>query len=403
MWAPVPALKTPCGGGCGVAICPGLGLLVTSNKMDNTLSVFSLPGPGLTGAGAGAGVGVGVGAAGLALVCTLGGAASAPPMQFAFSDASGAPRSGYLAFAGAPTSRRLLVTDAGHDAVHVIDVTGRVHAGYVAAPGSIPGPRGVAASGCRVAVSTCSAGTGRVVVFEGSGATWAQVGVVGGGSGHSSGVDGGLFQPYGLRFTGDGTGLVVADYEAGSVAHFRVADGSLVRRLALGLNGPSDVEELEGGWLVACGSSHTVEFVGDGAGSMRRRSCLGKQGSGDGDLSWPRALALVPGVGLVVREDGYWFANQRLQVFSAPDAVHPAAVPSAGAVGDGDGRRQRVVAALAEKGAPRVSSVVSTATATSVQQVRTRPVVSVEKCLCFMLDSPLPLLEYCRTTFCDLR
>ena len=36
---PLPALKTRCGPGFGMAACPGLGLLVTSNDNHNTLSV----------------------------------------------------------------------------------------------------------------------------------------------------------------------------------------------------------------------------------------------------------------------------------------------------------------------------------------------------------------------------
>jgi hypothetical protein len=64
--------------------------------------------------------------------------------------------SGRMTFTGPATSRLLLLTDAGHDAVHVIDVVSRVHAGYVAAPGTIAGPRGVAAKGSLVAVSTWS-------------------------------------------------------------------------------------------------------------------------------------------------------------------------------------------------------------------------------------------------------
>jgi hypothetical protein len=61
--------------------------------------------------------------------------------------------SGWMAFTGPATVRLLVVTDAGHDAVHVIDVAGRAHVGYVAAPGAIAGPRGVAARGSLVAVS----------------------------------------------------------------------------------------------------------------------------------------------------------------------------------------------------------------------------------------------------------
>ena len=82
---PLPALKTDCGKGVGMAACPTLGLLVTSNYSNNTLSVFALPSgcPRSSdfipmGASRGAG-------AGLALVCTLGGASSPAPMQFKFS------------------------------------------------------------------------------------------------------------------------------------------------------------------------------------------------------------------------------------------------------------------------------------------------------------------------------
>jgi hypothetical protein len=66
----LPALKTACGRGAGVAACPALGLLVTSNNDDNTLSVFALP----RSSGAGAGAGDAGSGAGLVLVCTLGGA-----------------------------------------------------------------------------------------------------------------------------------------------------------------------------------------------------------------------------------------------------------------------------------------------------------------------------------------
>ncbi len=59
-----------------------------------------------------------------------------------------------------------------------------------------------------------------------------------------------------------------------------------------------------------------MEFVGDGAGGDGGgRPSLGKAGgrygSGDGEFEFPSALAVVPGLGLVVRERG----NERLQVF----------------------------------------------------------------------------------------
>ena len=39
-----PTLNTSCGTGLGMAVCPALGLLVTSKWSANTLSVFALPG-----------------------------------------------------------------------------------------------------------------------------------------------------------------------------------------------------------------------------------------------------------------------------------------------------------------------------------------------------------------------
>jgi hypothetical protein len=97
------------------------------------------------------------------------------------------------------------------------------------------------------------------------------------------------------------------------VSVFRVEDGSFARHVATGLGGPYDVEECEGGWLVACGyPSNTIVFVGgDVGGGGVGRARLGKWGFGDGEFFHPSALALVPGLGLVVRE----INNCRLQVF----------------------------------------------------------------------------------------
>ena len=252
------------------------------------------------------------------------------PMQFNCSSGDGS--SGYLAFtppttttttSGSSSSARplLLVTDAGHDAVHVVDVVGGSHAGYLASPGSIAGPRGVAASGASplVAVSAwkkSDSGDHVVVVYRGSGAVWEAVRVIGGGLGGPGPRDGQLDAPLGLRFSGDGSAICVADCQNDRASVFRVDDGGFVRHMATGLKGPCDVEEVEGGWLVACWDSHSVEFVGDGdGGDGGGRPSLGKAGgvfgSGDGEFWSPVALAVVAGLGLVVRDWG----NDRLQVF----------------------------------------------------------------------------------------
>jgi hypothetical protein len=251
-------------------------------------------------------------------------------MQFRFYDASGP--SGGMAFTGPASSRLLVVADAGHDAVHVIDVVGRVHVGYVAVPGAIDGPRGAAARGSLVAISAWKGfGVGDHVVelFEGSGATWTAVRVVAGGFGYPGDADGQLYLPRGLRLTGDGTGLAVADWDNGRVSVFRVEDGSFVRHVVTGLSLPFDVEECEGGWLVACFGPDTtgIEFVsGNVHGGGEGRARLGKKGNGDGDFICPSALALVPGLGLVVRECSN---GGRLQFFATPDAVAMASMAAA--------------------------------------------------------------------------
>ena len=308
---PAPALSTQCGRGCGLAVCPTLGLLVTSNFDDNTLSVFALPGSSHDA--------LGLHRSGLTRVCTLGDRDSLPeslaPMRFDFQ--TGLGFSGHLAFTGPTSCRLLLVTDTGNSAVHVIDVVRRVHVGYVAAPGTIAGPRGVAARGSLVAVSAWAAvrrGDHVVHLFEGSGATWTPIRVLACGFGRPGGADGQLDVPYGLRFTGDGKGLVVAGSENGRVSLFTVEDGSFVRRVASGLHGPFDVEECAGGWLVACFDSHTVDLVHGARGARRAR--LGREGSGHGEFKRPVAIAAVPGLGLVVREK----ENEgRLQVFANPE------------------------------------------------------------------------------------
>jgi DNA-binding beta-propeller fold protein YncE len=246
-------------------------------------------------------------------------------MQFMFWDRYN--HSGYLAFTPTTTNSTrplLLVTDAGHDAVHVIDVVGRTHEGYMAPFGSIAGPRGVAASRALplVAVSAWKeVGSDDHVVhlYRGSGAVWEAVRVIGGGFGGSGFLDGQLRRPHGLRFNRDGSGVCVADWGNNGVSLFRVGDGGFVRYIATGLSWPSDVEEVEGGWLVVCEGSHTVEFVGDVVGGDDGgRPFLGKPGTGDGEFNCPVALATVPGLGLVVREH---FNGGRLQIFATPDTM----------------------------------------------------------------------------------
>jgi DNA-binding beta-propeller fold protein YncE len=325
---PFRTLRTHTGFGEGLAACPSLGLLVTSDLNMASLSVWDLP-SGASGCNSSGGAGGG----GLRLVCKLGGARAVGPMRFKFCDGGG--YSGYLAFTPPVTTSHarplLLVTDAGHDAVHVVDVVGRTHEGYVACPGSIAGPRGVAASASTtpplVAVSAWKesfCGDHVIILYRrNSVVVWETVQVIGGGFGRPGPRDGQLNRPHGLRFNGDGSVICVADRSNDRASMFRVDNGDFVRHIDTSLCYPKDVEEVEGGWLVACTCSHTVVFVSDGGddGGGGGWPSLGKAGggygSGDGELHNPVALATVPGLGLAVRD--CW--NGRLQVFATPDTI----------------------------------------------------------------------------------
>jgi hypothetical protein len=153
--------------------------------------------------------------------------------------------SGYMAFTGCAAAERLLVvSDAGNDAVHVIDVVHGQHVGYVDAPGMISNPRGVAARGTKVAVSASRF----LVVYQGSGSTWTAERVIQ--------MEGHREILFGLRFTGDGRGLVVGvghlHGEKGCVKVICVEDGSLVRTDPVDACFPVDVEDCgEHGWAVS--------------------------------------------------------------------------------------------------------------------------------------------------------
>jgi len=225
----------------------------------------------------------------------------------------------FLAFAGSAGARYLLATDRYNSAVHVIDVVHKRHIGYVAAPDTIAWPRSVAARGAFVAVSAwiydCS-GAHTIQLFEGSGATWTPIRVLGGDFGVPGNADGQLHAPLGMRFSGCGDDMtvVVADEWNDRVSIFRVCDGAFVGHVATDLSKPVDVEEFENGWLVACGESRTIEFIGMHDGE---RSTM-KMKTSFGDL---HSLATVRGVGLVVRVSD---DTCRVEVFATYDAISQA-------------------------------------------------------------------------------
>jgi hypothetical protein len=307
-------------------VCPVLGLLVTSDHHAISLSVFRLP-PGGPASCASCD---GSTAAELELVHTMGGASS----RFQFGDGFDPGWLAFTPFTGHASSRLLLVTDAGNNAVHVLDVVGQEHVGYVAAPGATFVPRGIAARGSLAAVSTWKkGGSGDHVVrlFQGAGASWSALRVLAGGFGGPGCMDGQLSRPYGLRFTGEGGGLVVADSGNNRVSLFRTEDGTFVRHVGTRLDTPWDIEEYEGTFIAACYGSDTVEFVG---GEERRggrapgRSRLDQCVNSAWAVYSPTTLAMTPSLGLAVRDSQYKDGG-RVQIFATPDAIAMACMSSA--------------------------------------------------------------------------
>ena len=284
--------------GKGVAVCADLGLLVISSS--SKLHVFALPEDIIARSDLGT-------PWELAHVRTLGGVA---PMEFGFCNGSG-----HMAFTDgccgeATTTPLVLVTETGKSgrgtsAVHVIDVVRGTHVGYVAAPGTIILPFGVAARKSLAAIS-CWKDVHTVRVFEGSSGTWTAVRKI-------------AADALGLRFTADGLGLVVADYFNGRVSIFCAKDGSFLRHIALLPADvyPRDVEQCviddgSTGWVI-CHSSGLLAVADTDAGTVvAKRRDVG---------FYPLALAVVPGLGLLVLRH-----DTGVHFLATPDAVAMAAM-----------------------------------------------------------------------------
>ena len=305
-WAPVPGLTTSCGTGNGIAACPSLGVLATTNCDDNTLHVWSLEvGP----------------AGGFAHMGVLGGG-----HRYRFGALSGA-----LAFTSS-APHLLLVTDYGNDAVHLVDVRtlDADTTGFVATPGSISGPCGIAAATTKplAAVSAFREREHAMVhVYQSdNNREWTHVraiGTLGSVYGHLNG-------PFGVRFAEQDAVICAAEWWNGRVSRFRVSDGGFANNLWVVVSGydhPRDLAEVGcGAWVVTCPWTHSVLFIdAEKGGSLfrvGRADCL--EGSGCGEFSWPGGLAVVPGLGILVRDYG----NGRVQVLSTPSEIAMRAMSS---------------------------------------------------------------------------
>jgi len=270
--------------GFGVAVCRDLLVISSSNE----LQVFALPDDIARGH-------LGTPRA-LAHVRTLGGVG---PMEFVFSYGSG-----NMAFTDGCGETTLLVTDNGHHgAVHVVDVVNGTHAGYVAAPGTITWPRAVTTRKSLAAVSCWEV----VRLFEGSGGTWTPVRTI-------------VLAASGLCFTADGSRLAVARRHKKHLCIFCAKDGALLRLVDLPLKmdcyhveecniGDSDGDGSRVDWVM-CQEGGLVAIAGNTNTVPGWRNLDFK----------PFCLAVLPGVGLVVRHDA------GVQVLATHDAIAMAAM-----------------------------------------------------------------------------
>jgi hypothetical protein len=249
-----------------------------------------------------------------------------------------------LAFTGASPEGggrpELLVADAAQQSVHVVDPVAGTHLGYVFGrqkrwvPGSVAGRAALAA----VSVTQMD-GLKVVCLFEGRGAEWRFLRVLGA----ASGCD---VQP--VRFMADGSGVAVG-YDRG-VCVYSLVDGGHIASAFMCRNPAAevclhdDVEHVDDfevaaddGLVVASGQ--TVRFI-----------------PGCGDVTWlrlpgrlhPTALCVVPGLGLVIK--ARCAMRSSVLLYGTPDAIAQAGMSAArvawmGAVARGVFDRVRLRAA----------------------------------------------------------
>jgi DNA-binding beta-propeller fold protein YncE len=272
-----------------IAVCMALRTIVVNSSKDNTLHLFTVEPDGA-----------------IAPAGTLG-APGSGPLQFKFvgkvikmAFTVPAPSSG--PGAARPT---LLVADCGNDRVQEVDVVARAHVGYLCPPGTLKEPFGVATSRTHIAVTTCTAVHGLAHLFDA--VSRARLWTVGGLSGSGSRQ---LSGPFGVRFTADGARVAVADRDNKRIAVLSV-DGSLVGHVLTPGIEPCDVEEVQGGWLVATGFEGSSVALVPAVGGEPVALVRGVEGSRKGQLNGVFSFALVPGLGLLVPDR----FNDRFQVF----------------------------------------------------------------------------------------
>ncbi len=161
----------------------------------------------------------------------------------------------------------------------------------------VVGPKGVAASADHVAVSEWKKDeVSRISLFDRtSGDLVRRIGSLGSGNGQ-------LNAPSGLRFSRDGTLIMVADDINRRVSQFNTGDGTFDKHIVVftvDQGQPTDVEEVDGGWIVPCWNKNTLYKAPVGGGAP---IVVAGPGAGPGQLEYPTAVAVLPGGSYLVRE-----------------------------------------------------------------------------------------------------
>ena len=197
---------------------------------------------------------------------------------------------GFMAFFVPPDGSRplLLVTNYSRDAVRVCDVVSKTFKKDLVPRGRLKVPYGIAAQmGLRgpssmVAVSHPNNWVS-LLSYSSADRTWNV----------TREIALSYFYGSGLRFVAGGTQLCVANFSnhQGSLAVVGIEDGQVVHNIRTETAEAVDVEEVEGGWLVAAYGSPCLRFVkADGSGHA-----IALQGHVRG------GAFSVPGFGIAVR------------------------------------------------------------------------------------------------------
>ncbi len=315
----------------GVAVCPSRALLAISSQFPSEVKLFRLTPHGL-----------------LSLptvqhfnsnIILRWGATHGVGQHLAFTDPVPCPSGD-----GSLLPPFLLVGDNVIGAIHVVDVDSREQLGYVASPGTADWWGGLATQG-RLVAATIHGKQAAVLLFQGSGSTWALLRVVSQGRGRGLGF---VRRPSGVAFSPDGSTLAVVDTAEDRVTLFQVSDGAFQRVLAEDLNYPVDIAAWRGGWLV----------TGDGEESVGH---LGADGAHQGVLAFPpdhpnhgkpydynyggkMHLGIMPDLGVFVSDEHgvtLWASSDSLAMF----CMSAARVAWMGAVARGVARRKELATA----------------------------------------------------------